>query len=118
MLRTPATIISLALMGLGLTLTPISTAGPACRVVATFSESFSGQHGGLPRPFYTVTSGSFDEASDRPHRRRQQHHPAAALPGVVPAKVIEVPLDGTGVTYRGSLNPSTWRRSGACGTAR
>jgi hypothetical protein len=108
MLRTPATIMFLGLMGLGLTLTPIAPAqaGPVVTFTetGTFSESFSDDTVVCQTELYTVTVEGHSTTHLTASTDADGHIiPPLRFQEIIHAKVTEVPLDGTGVTYTGSF---------------
>ena len=106
MLRTHATIMSLGLMGLGLTLTPMAPAqaGPAVTFTetGTFFESFSDEAFLCQTELYETSV----EGHSTTHLTARTDADGNIIPSlrfqeIIHAKVVAVPLDGTGVTYVG-----------------
>ena len=99
MLRTPASIISLGLMGLGLTLTPIAPAQAASIVTYTthesFTESFSDESVICQTELYQVTV----EGRTMTHLTVNNDTGMLRLTDNFRGTATEVPLDGTGVSY-------------------
>ena len=123
MLRTTATIMSLGLMGLCLTLTPIAPAqaGPVVTFTetGTFSQSFSDDTVVCQTELYTVTV----EGHSTEHLTARTDADGNIIRRYAPGDHPRQGDRGAARRHRGDLpgqfaSPSTWRRSGACGTAR
>ena len=100
MLRTPANILSLGLMGLGLTLTPIApaqAAGPVVTFTAhdSFTESFSDESVICQTELYQVTV----EGRTITHLTVNTDTGMLRFTDNFRGTATEVPLDGTGVSY-------------------
>jgi hypothetical protein len=107
MLGTRPTTTFLGLMGLGLTLAPIAPAQAAVVTFTdtqTFTESFSDESVVCQTELYAVTV----EGRSTTHLTINTDDDGNFVPplrfqDIVHATVTEVPLDGAGVSYRGSF---------------